>query len=144
MAYYADLGPDLLAALRADPAVVGAARLDPGCPDDEYRALLRNAFYNDVDRAVADAALALVGCDAPIALGTGTTELTASRWGSIPRTYVVCERDNTMPPAVQRRFIRGADAAFPDVQTRVVELDASHSPLLSMPDRLASVIDAVE
>jgi hypothetical protein len=43
-------------------------------------------------------------------------------------------------PALQAKFIAEADAAFPDNPTSVVPLDASHSPFLSMPDRVADIV----
>jgi pimeloyl-ACP methyl ester carboxylesterase len=128
------------ACLRADPATVGAFRLDPRSPDPSYHELLRTTFYNDLDPATADAAIGLLGCDAPLGLMTGASQLTAERWGSIPRTYVHCRRDNVVRPALQHRFVAEADAAFPSTPTSVVEVDASHSPFLSVPALLADVI----
>ncbi|MFD8335920.1 alpha/beta fold hydrolase [Streptomyces solisilvae] len=126
--------------MRADPAAIGALRLDPGSDDAEYRQRLRNAFYGDVDRPLADAALGLLTPDAPAGIAFGTTTLTRDGWGSVPRTYITCARDMAVRPALQRKFIAEADAAFPDEPTAVVALDSSHSPFLSMPGRLADVI----
>jgi len=70
----------------------------------------------------------------------GTTTLTGGGWGSVPRSYLLCRQDQTVPPALQRLFISQADAAFPDTKTRVIELDSSHSPFLSMPGELADVL----
>ncbi|HEX3779850.1 MAG TPA: alpha/beta fold hydrolase [Pseudonocardiaceae bacterium] len=131
-----DLLPTLL---RADPAAIGALRLDTGSDDPDYRALLRRAFYNDVDTATAEAAVNLLNTDAPAGICAEATELT-STWGSVRRTYVHCLRDNVVRPALQRRFIAEADAAFPANPTTVAELDSSHSPMLSMPERLARII----
>jgi hypothetical protein len=72
-------------ALVADPAVIGALRLDVTSPDPAYRQLLRDAFFGDVAAEVAD-------------------------------------------------------AAFPGNPTTVHTLESSHSPFLSMPDRLAEII----
>jgi pimeloyl-ACP methyl ester carboxylesterase len=47
-------------------------------------------------------------------------------------TYVVCEHDRAVPPATQEAMASGAD--------RVERLPSSHSPLLSMPGRLAEVL----
>lgn len=44
------------AALVADPAAIGALRLDTASPDPAYRQLLRDAFFGDVPADVADAA----------------------------------------------------------------------------------------
>ncbi|MFJ8025702.1 alpha/beta fold hydrolase [Streptomyces sp. NPDC096311] len=127
-------------ALRADPAVVGALRFDLASDDGAYRQQLRDTFYGDVDPAVADAALGLLTPDAPAGIALGATTLTRDGWGSVPRTYVTCAQDRALLPALQRRFIDDADAAFPDNPTAVVALDASHSPFLSMPREVADII----
>ncbi|QFQ95281.1 alpha/beta fold hydrolase [Streptomyces phaeolivaceus] len=126
--------------LRADPAVVGALRFDLASEDAAYRQQLRQAFFGDVDPVVADAALGLLSPDAPVGIALGATALTRDGWGSIPRTYVTCARDMAIRPPVQRGFIAEADAAFPDNPTSVAELDASHSPFLSMPDQVADIV----
>ena len=124
----------------ADPGVVGAIRLDVRSPDPAYRAGLREALYGDVTGAVADAAVRLLSTDLPLGIPAGATELTAAAWGSIPRTYVRCSADRAILPALQTRFIAEADAAFAANPTRVVDLETSHSPFLSQPDRVASAI----
>jgi pimeloyl-ACP methyl ester carboxylesterase len=124
--------------LVADPMAVGALRIDPD--DDTGRDAARTAFYGDVPPETAQAAIALLGTDAPTAMAVGTTTLTGGGWGSVPRSYLLCRQDQTVPPALQRLFISQADAAFPDTKTRVIELDSSHSPFLSMPGELADVL----
>ncbi|WP_425247927.1 alpha/beta fold hydrolase [Streptomyces sp. NEAU-NA10] len=126
--------------VRADPAAVGALRLDLASDDPEYRRQLRDAFFGDVDPAVADAALGLLTPDAPAGIALGATTLTRDGWGSVPRTYVTCARDMAVRPALQQKFIRDADAAFPDNPTSVVALDSSHSPFLSMPGQVADIV----
>ena len=71
---------------RADPAVVGALRLDLASNDPAYRQRLREAFFGDVDPALADAVLGLVTPDAPVGILLGATTLTGEGWGSVPRT----------------------------------------------------------
>jgi hypothetical protein len=105
--------------LVADPAAVGALRLDVASPDPAYRQRLRETFYGDVEPAVADAAIALLTPDAPAGISVGTTTLTAAGWGSVPRTYVMCTQDMVIRPALQQRFIADADAAFPANPTSV-------------------------
>ncbi len=53
---------------------------------------------------------------------------------SIPRSYVLCLRDQSIPPALQRRMIREHPCR------RVVELDTDHAPFLSAPDELAEAL----
>ena len=123
-----------------DARATGALRVDVASPDPAHRAAVRETFYGDVDPATAEAAIALLTPDAPVGISAGVTALTADGWGSIPRTYVVCARDATIPPALQRKFIADADAAFPGNPTAVRELEASHSPFLSMPDQVAGIV----
>ncbi|MGY1680341.1 alpha/beta fold hydrolase [Geodermatophilus sp. SYSU D01176] len=54
----------------------------------------------------------------------------ASRHGT---TYVVCEQDQAVPPEAQEAMAADAD--------RVERLASSHSPMLSMPGRLAEVLE---
>jgi len=132
------IGPSLC----ADPATVGALRLDVASVEPDYRQQLRSAFFGDVAPVVADAAIALLTPDAPTGIALGTTALTRSGWGSIPRTYVTCAQDMAIRPALQQKFIADADAAFPDNPTSVVALDASHAPFLSMPQQVADIVTA--
>lgn len=134
-------GDKILPLFAADPAAVGALRLDLGAAGD-YRAALREAWYADVDPQVADAAIALLTPDAPAAITVGATTLTERGWGSVPRTYVRTTQDFSTRLALQGRFVDEADAAFPDNPTTVVTLESSHSPMLSMPGALAEIIDA--
>ena len=53
---------------------------------------------------------------------------------SHPVTYVICSKDRMLPPEAQEQMAQQADD--------VVRLDSSHCPMLSMPDRLAEVLDA--
>lgn len=60
--------------------------------------------------------------------------LTAERWGSLPRTYVECTNDLTIPIASQRLMHAMSPGAT------VVTLDADHSPYLSRPTELAEAL----
>jgi pimeloyl-ACP methyl ester carboxylesterase len=128
------------ASLVADPAVIGALRLDTTSPDPAYRQQLREAFFGDVPADVADAAIGLLTPDAPAGIAAGATTLSADGWGSVPHTYVICAQDRALQPPMQRKFIELADTAFPGNPTTVHTLDSSHSPFLSMPDQLAGII----
>jgi len=116
-------GELISSALRADPRVVGGLRIHPGSADPQYHDLLRRAFYHDVEPELADAAIAMLSCDAPLDFVVDSTE-----------------RDHAILPPLQRRFIAEADAAFPDNPTHVAGLESAHSPFLSMPDRVADII----
>jgi pimeloyl-ACP methyl ester carboxylesterase len=130
-------GGMLGALLAADPACVGALRIDPGDPG--RHPVIRETFYGDVDDATAAAAISLLTPDAALGVAKETFPVTPDRYGTIPHTYVVCTKDNTNPIPLQRRFIREIDAVS-GKPASVVELDSSHSPFLSQPVALASVI----
>ena len=60
--------------------------------------------------------------------------LTPERFGSIPRTYIECTEDRTIPISSQRLMQRLVPGAH------VVTLDADHSPFLSRPRALADAL----
>jgi pimeloyl-ACP methyl ester carboxylesterase len=125
--------------LRADPAQVGALRIDPG--DSAGHENLRQAFYNDLDNPAG--ALALLSTDGPIGVATERPTLTAERFGSITHSYVVCTRDNAIRPELQRLMIADIDELSLK-PTTVTELDSAHSPFLSQPGRLADLIASAQ
>lgn len=126
--------------LSADPAAVGALRLDP---DDHNRhSQIRHAFYHDVADDVADAAISLLGPDGPAGIPGEAIAVSGERYGSVAHTYVVCTEDRAVPLALQRRFVAEIDAVSVR-PTTVVELPTSHSPFLSRPAALADVLATV-
>ncbi len=54
---------------------------------------------------------------------------------AIPRAYVLCTRDRSIPPALQRRMV--AENAIEDV----IEIETDHSPMLSRTAELADAVD---
>jgi pimeloyl-ACP methyl ester carboxylesterase len=129
--------------LCGDAAVTGALRIDPLTSDPAQRERLLQAFYGDVERPAAEAAMALLGCDAAMNLATEATTLSARRWGALPRHYIECTQDRTIPLPLQRLFVRQANDAYADNPTRVDTLEAAHAPFLSTPARLAQLLAAL-
>ncbi len=62
--------------------------------------------------------------------------LTDARWGSLPRTYLECTQDRTIPIASQRLMQQMSPGA------KVVTLDSDHSPYLCCPQALANALIA--
>ncbi|MBV8988947.1 MAG: alpha/beta fold hydrolase [Solirubrobacterales bacterium] len=54
---------------------------------------------------------------------------------ALPRSYIICLRDQAIMPALQRRMLKAAGCAA------AVELDTDHFPMGSRPDELAEAID---
>ncbi|WP_305785601.1 alpha/beta fold hydrolase [Symbioplanes lichenis] len=122
--------------LTADPAAVGALRVDGTGPG------VHDAFYGDVDPGVADAARTLLTPDFPFGIATETVLVTPGRFGSVAHSYVVCEQDYAVRPALQRRLIDELDAVSA-APAKVFTLDSAHSPFLSRPGELTDVIASV-
>ncbi|KAJ5609030.1 hypothetical protein N7528_009597 [Penicillium herquei] len=77
--------------------------------------------------------LTLHACRAPF-----SGEVTYEPWQDIPCAYIVCEQDNALPPPFQELF--ASKMGGPEVTYR---LPSSHSPFLSMPDRLADTLQQI-
>jgi pimeloyl-ACP methyl ester carboxylesterase len=97
---------------------------------DRARAL----FYADCDPADADAAIAAL-CPTDIDYLTQPLHLTAARFGSVAKLYIACTEDAAIGIGAQRAMI----ALHPGISVR--ELPSSHSPFMSMPDRLVELLE---
>jgi pimeloyl-ACP methyl ester carboxylesterase len=86
-------------------------------------------FFGDVDEATARAAAARLGHQS---LPAFTQPLTRAAWHTIPSTYVVCEKDVAIPPPAQEAMAQRAG--------QVLRLPTSHSPFLSRPADVASIL----
>ncbi len=95
--------------------------------------VFREALYHDCsddDVALCHALLT------PEPLGPTLTPMPISttRWGAIPRGYVMLTQDRAVGPALQQRMLARTPCA------RVVEIAASHSAYFSRPDELTATI----
>lgn len=129
--------------LMADPAVVGALRIDHRSSSAAYRANSKLAFYADVSQADFDAMANLLTPDVPVAPFATPIVTTPARWGSVSRHYIRCSQDNAIKPALQQRFINEADAFVPNNRTNVYDLASSHSPFMSQPSTLADLLASI-
>ncbi|WP_353226776.1 alpha/beta fold hydrolase [Novosphingobium sp.] len=85
--------------------------------------------------AVADAMARLV--DEPHGPRSTPMQLTPERFGQVPRVYIECTDDRTIPLTSQRRMQQLVPGA------RVETLWADHSPFLSRPEALAAMLLAL-
>jgi pimeloyl-ACP methyl ester carboxylesterase len=70
----------------------------------------------------------------PVAPFGEPVRLGGFRFDTIPLTYVICKRDQSIPPALQQRMLEAAGC------TDVVELDTDHVPQLSATAGLAAIL----
>jgi pimeloyl-ACP methyl ester carboxylesterase len=89
-------------------------------------------FYGDVDPVLAERAVAMLR---PQSARSASDRLRAAGWLTIPSTYLVCDHDKVMPPALQEELAARASV--------VRHLSASHSPFLSTPAPLAVLLHQI-
>jgi pimeloyl-ACP methyl ester carboxylesterase len=128
------------AVLVGDPGRTGALRINPRDSDPSYVEKGRQAFYTDLSTDEYLPFAAYLTPDLPVGIAFDDARGSARRWGRIPRTFVRCTRDRTMPLALQDRMIGEADEESPRNRFHVVTLASGHSPFASMPDDLAAVL----
>ena len=92
-------------------------------------AMVVDGFYHDCDAADADAAAQRLR---PIHMSCFTTPLGPPAWRTKPSTYVVCNDDHAIHPALQRHMAARC--------TTTVELPTAHSPFLNRPDLVADLL----
>lgn len=90
-------------------------------------------FYHDCPQAIADYAVPRL-CPQPIA-PQETPLASTARAEALPRHYVICEDDRTIPPEYQETM----SAGIADVH----RLPCGHSPFFAMPDRLAAILNSI-
>jgi pimeloyl-ACP methyl ester carboxylesterase len=129
--------------LVGDPAVTGTLRINPRSTDPQYRELLHRKFYGDMPRETSAAFLELLCSDQPLGFIADPVTVTQSRWGMIPRTYVMTTKDFSIAPALQEIMINDADDLTPENRFRRIPIDAGHSPYASRPEELADIIEGV-
>jgi pimeloyl-ACP methyl ester carboxylesterase len=102
----------------------GALSVDP--------AVAPMVFYHDCSDELTETAVShLRGMGLGVIQDTDAPPPPAA-WKQIESTYVVCTDDRTITPESQRKMATNA--------THVVELDTSHSPMLSRPELVADVL----
>lgn len=104
-------------------------------PDDPG-AVAMQLFYGSTDPEVAAAAIARLRPQ-PSAVLMRPLQVTAERFGRLPRAYIECADDAVVPLDVQRKM----QARLPCHP--VITMAGDHSPFLSAPRLLAVHLDAI-
>ena len=103
----------------------GTTVLDP--------ALAADILFQDADVEQRDAGLSLL-VPQPNAPQVDSVSLSAAGFGSVERHYIICLKDRTVTPWLQRQMVAESPCAS------VAELDAGHFPQLTQPAKLATAI----
>ncbi|MFD7654502.1 alpha/beta hydrolase [Actinosynnema sp. NPDC059797] len=128
---------DTAGVLVGDPAELGALRMNWRTADPALLAALRTAVHADGTEAEFLAVLNTLEPDE--GLDAGDDRVDPATWGRLPHTYVRLARDRSLPPALQDRFIREADALTPDNPFDVRTLDSTHVGFLVHPAEAADL-----
>lgn len=128
-------------ALCADPAQVGALRVDPRSTDPEYLAKFKAALAADVDQALLQTILHFLTPDAPTAI-YGEVATFPSGFGDIARTYIRCTEDRAVLSSTSEAIVADFDAAWPDNPTSTADLNTSHAAMFANPQALAELLIA--
>jgi pimeloyl-ACP methyl ester carboxylesterase len=123
-----------LAASEPPSLLAGAIQFGPGrglLSVDPAQAI--EVFYADVAADVAADAVAKLVPSTASSLLQPAAEVA---WIDRPTTYVVCEQDNALSPARERKMAERIGA-------QIWSLPTSHSPFLSQPEALADIIERV-
>ncbi len=126
------LGPVIL----ADPAKIGALRIDPRSTDAEYLATAKEALAADVDDRLLATMMHLLTPDAPAAM-YGEAATFADGFENIERVFIRCTQDKTLVPSTCDVIVADMNAAWPGKLTRLIDLEASHEVMFSKPEVLA-------
>jgi pimeloyl-ACP methyl ester carboxylesterase len=94
------------------------------------RGIARALLYHDCDEDTVDFAFGRLRGQSAY---PWTVPCSLAEYPSASSTYVVCDEDQLINPAWQRRHAR-------DIRANTVELPGSHSPLLSRPSAVADLL----
>jgi len=123
-----------------DPTVLACARINFNAADPAKAAANKSAFYGDVSDAVYAPVAHLLTPDEPIGALVTPVIPTVGQWGSVPRTYIRCTQDRAILIAAQDQMIAEADEFTPHNKFVQETLATSHSPFLSAPDDVVSLL----
>ncbi|TDD06828.1 alpha/beta hydrolase [Nonomuraea diastatica] len=118
--------PRVTAAMVADPAVLGASRLNWRSADPVVFQGVKEALAGDFTDEEVGRLLNMLEPDESASIPLAEARGEAHTWGRIPRTYVRLTQDRLIPPALQDRFIEEADRLTPDNPTDVRSVAAPH------------------
>lgn len=126
------------AIVMADPATIGAIRIDPRSADPAYLAAARDALAADVEEGLLASVMHLLTPDAPAAMYGELPEF-SDAYAAIPRAFLRCDADRTLIPATRDVEIAEMDAAFGNA-TRVYRLASSHEAMFAAPQAVAEAL----
>jgi pimeloyl-ACP methyl ester carboxylesterase len=109
-----------------NPEHLGVTRTNWRSADPDFIAAARAALAEGYDDMVFRSVLNSMEPDESTAVPSDDARGNPATWGTIPRSYIRCTLDRTIPVALQDRMIREADRATPRNPFDVHTLAAPH------------------
>lgn len=135
------LAGDLAALVVADPAVIGAVRVNYRSADREALAKLKEVMSAGTDDAEFYAMLAHLQPDESLTVGAEDSRVRAETWGRVPRTFIRHTADRMIPLALQDRMIAEADRLTPRNRFDVRTVAAPHAPNAARFREIVDILD---
>jgi len=111
-------------------------RIQPTDPKFVISETSHEALYNDVSPEESEPWVSILR---PQAAATMVSKVTSLPWEHVPCTYIIATRDQMIYPHLQESMVKGAKEAA-KYPFKTIKLDNSHSPWLSNPSAVVSVI----
>lgn len=92
-----------------------------------------DVFYSGTNKFWTERAKSLIGPE-PIATFSAVPTFSKEKFGSVPRIYIECLKDNTIPIELQRKM----EALAPC--EKIYSIESDHSPFYSCPQELANCL----
>ncbi len=102
----------------------------------KHSANLRHLFYSQCNEELYDYAVSNLQ-DQPLQPFMDRVNLTKQKFGSVPKFYIECLRDNAISIEDQRRM-------YAKIKCGVITLDSDHSPFFSNPERLTESLKEIQ
>jgi pimeloyl-ACP methyl ester carboxylesterase len=135
--------PQTYGILAADPAEIGALRLNWRTSDPAHLDALQAAILADGTRAELLAYLHTQDPDESVIIDEKATRADATAWGRVPHTYLRLTDDRALPLAVQDLMISEGDALTPENPFDVHSLASSHVRFQLHPDEFVTILDGL-
>ena len=127
------------AALLADPAVVGALRIDPRSQDEGYLNAFKAALAADVDDKLLGAVKHLLTPDAPVSL-YGESLTLSSGYGDLPKRSIRAIHDKTLLPSKAQAIVKDVNANWPHERCDMIDIATSHEVMFANPRLLSDLL----
>jgi len=95
------------------------------------------AFYEDCDKELLKIYMPKLHALQPTAPLMQKLQITKERFGSVPKSYIECTKDQAITIERQRIMQKNWKCE------KVISLESSHSPFFSQPDKLADAIHSI-